>query len=121
VAGASITNTEMIERFYHPKMLILASEKLFRSATLQNSCIEEASGKDFYTCGGKGFSSPSLVKLLLCTHLLKLFRTFTFPNPRSLARPLGVSGCSIQLSPITARWKNIIQFDYYFEVNRLIK
>jgi hypothetical protein len=32
-------------------MLILASEKKFRYATLQKSCIEKATDSVFYTCG----------------------------------------------------------------------
>jgi hypothetical protein len=67
----------LIEPFYHQKILILASEKSFRCATLQKSCIEKATENDFYTCGRKSFYLPSLVNFLLFTHLLELFRTYT--------------------------------------------
>jgi hypothetical protein len=64
-ACASITNTEMIdliERFYHQKMLILAVEKNFRSATLQKACIEKATEKGFLPFASQIFVVHTFVK-----------------------------------------------------------
>jgi hypothetical protein len=42
----------LTELFYHQEMLIIASKRSFRCVTLQ----EQATGNDFYTCGGKVFT-----------------------------------------------------------------